>query len=589
MKIHDIVSPNQKDCEMFALDEEPQNMDKSALRLLVVKSDLKIAFYEYDRSGKGQFVWRGETQKLQHRPSAVAWYGKNIFIGFEKRSYEVLEYDTKKTREIDCFKGYSLGKHMIKVVSEEETLFLGPNDFLIPLNNITCDKLNQNPTQTIAKIIGISVLDPYIIVLGENKLQVLNKVYTKDRQRLLQEDAFEASGSNIGKGISTTSNKIFFATMTKVFYLNPTPYDVQIMKCLSCGHVEDALMIFNQYIGENDPDRQRKLDQLKIDAAWVYFRDLKFNEAETILKELNFDIKEFASLFWGLVLNAPFENKNNVTFSSISHDAMKRPSANNELKDKAKAIKAGRESLARLMENRRKYFLENYAKNLKEYPDFIYSENFSPFADDIRNGRVKKFTVEEHLEIIDFALLKVYMDLQREDLLGTLLEKKLFCKDRVKELEPAFCGERKPTDSILAKFYEQFGRYKEALDVWKKLLDSPEKSKWERACEEMIRILTTYALYFKESKEKDLLFDYLALALKKNSGCARNFFMKIDLKLFSADTIQKKIESKLKDMKFLNEILLEILVNEKKIEDDKFHTNLAKHYVEGIFNIRKNM
>jgi len=589
IKNQDIISPSQKDCEMFALDEDPRSVEKSLARLLVVKSDLRITFYEFEKGGKGQFVAKSETTKLQQRPSAIAWFGRNIFIGFEKKSYEVMDYETKKLREIESFKGYVLNKHMIKIISEEETLLLGPSDCFIPINSNLCDKLDQSPIQTMPKIVGVSVLDPYIIMLGENKIQVYNKFYIKNRSRLLQEEAFEASGSNIGKGISVTSNRVFFSTLTKVYYLSPIPFDQQIAKCLSHGRVDDAFMVFDQYISETDPDRQRKLDNLKMDAAWVYFRDLKFRETEEIVKELNFDIKEFLALFFGYVPRITlFENKNMQTFSSISQEAVKRPGADTELKkDPNRAMKAARESLARLLENKRKFFLDNYGKNLKEIPEFITSENFSPFKDDIRVGKVAKLTVEEHLEIIDFALLKVYLDLQREDLLGPLLGKKLFCKDSVKELETFFCEEQKPSDQILAKFFEQFGRYKDALEVWSQALHQPEKHKVDKACDEMIRILTTYTLYFKESKDKDILFDYLVKILKKNSNFARTFFMNVDLKIISPDSLHKNLALKLKEMPFLNETLLEVLVNEKKIEDDKFHTNLATHYVKSIFEIKR--
>jgi len=575
---------NSKDCEMFALDEDPRSIDKSIARLLVVKSDLKMAFYEYEKVGRGEFKLRSDNVKALKRPTAIAWFGKNIFYGTEKSSYQVMDCETKQFRNLDAFKDLVLPRHIIKIISDLETIFLGPSDFFIPINSVLCDKLHQNPINAMPKLAGISVLDPYIIMLGDNKIQVYNKFYNESRPRLLQEEAFEASGSNVGRGISVTSNKVFFATTSRVYYLQPVPYEQQITRCLQAGRVDDAFMVFNQYVSETDPDRQRKLDQLKIDAAWIFFKDLKFKETEKIIRDLNFDIKEFLSLFINYTTKKNLlEGK--VTIGALSQEASKRPSADNDLKkDPDRAMKAARESLAYLLDNRRKYFLD---KNLKDIPEFIFSENFSPFRDEIRAGRIPKLTVEEHLEIIDYALLRVYLDLGNESKLNELLSTKLYCKDSVKDLEGCFVEERKVSDAILAKFFEQFGRYKDALEVWSASLLQSEKSKVDRACDEMIRILTKFTLYFKESKEKDTLFDYFAKIVRKNANFARTFFLQIDNKIISPDSLQKNLQKKLPEMTFLNEVFLEVLVNEKKIEDDKFHTALALHYVKSIFEIKK--
>lgn len=589
LKLQEIVNANQKDCEMFALDEDPQTSQRTIARLLVLRSDSKIVFYDHEKHDKGLFTVKSDNTKLTMKPTAIAWYNRNIFIGFEKKSYQVLDFETRRFKDIEIFKDFVVLKHLIKIISDEETLLLGHADCFIPINTNTCDKLDQNTIQGMPKIAGISVLDPYIVVLGENKIQIFNKLYIRNRSRLLQDLTFETSGSNVGKAITVTSNKLFFATTTKVYYLSPIPYDQQIIKCLLEGRVEDAFMIFDQYVPEGDPERQRKLDALKIDAAWVHFKDLKFRETENIIQDLNYDIKEFLALFLNYIPNKVFfDSKSILTISLFLEDARKRPSADNELKkDPTKAIKTAREFLSRILENRRKYLLDNYGKNLKEYPEFISSESFSPFKDEIRQGKVSKLTVEEHLEIIDYALLRLNLDLQREDQLNNLLSKTLFCGNYYKDLEHYFKEEQRPSDAIQAKFYEQFGRYKEALEKWSESLSLTDKSKVDRACEEIIRILTTKTYVFKEAREKEVLFEYLTKVLLKNTNYARKFFLDIDEKSISPESIEKFLTKRWGETSYLKEIFYEVLVNEKKIEDERFHTTLASHYLKCIFEARK--
>mmetsp|Transcript_17209 Transcript_17209/g.15081 ORF Transcript_17209/g.15081 Transcript_17209/m.15081 type:complete len:393 (-) Transcript_17209:1335-2513(-) len=391
------------------------------------------------------------------KPNAIAWFGRNIFIGFDRKSYQVMDYDNRKYREIEGFKDIVLNKHVIKVVSEEETLCLGPSDVFIPVNSTTCDKLFKSSIQITSKFAGISVLHPYIVVLSDNKVYVFNKIDFRGRPRLLQEIPFDAMGSNVGKTISTSSNKIFFATTSKVFFLKPVPWEKQIQNCLVAGKVEDALMIFDQYNTEDEPDRQRKYDQLKIDAAWVYFKDLKFRDAEEMLKELPFDIKEFLGLFLSFVPDKTFfdvTGRMQPSMANVIEEAKKRPTSDNELKkDTNKAQRYAKEFLARILENRRKYLLDNY-KDLHREAEFLVSEDFSPFSEEIRQGKVSKFSVMQLLEIVDFAIVRVYLDLKNEDKLSTFLSKKLFCKDYSKDLEVYFFQDPRPSDAIQAKFFE---------------------------------------------------------------------------------------------------------------------------------------
>ena len=525
----------------------------------------------------------------------MAWFGKNIFIAWERRSYQVMDFDTKKLRDIEGFKDLALQKQMIKIISEEETLLLGQNDTFISINSTTCERLNRMPISVPPRITGISVLHPYIVLLSDSKLYFYNKIDMKGRQRLLQELVFDPTGNNPSRSMTLTPDKIFFSTANKIIYLKPVPYDQQISKCLFEGKIEDAMMIFDQNVSEDDIDRQKKLETLKIDSAWIYFRDLKFTQCEETLKELNYDIKEFLGLFFHYVpTNKTFFEIKGKTFPTVSlivEEAKKRPNAESDYKkDPNKAVRVAREFLGRILDNRRKYLLENY-KNLKEYPTFVTSEAHSPFKDEIKAGKVNNFTVEELLEIIDYAIIRVHLDLSKEDqLIAFLSNKKLYCRDHFKELESYLLEDPKLSEVVQGKFYEQFGKYKDALEVWSKALSQPEKHKTDRACEEIIRILTTYTLQLKDSKDtkdtKTLIFDYFSKVLSKNPLFAKTFFLNIDDKLIPPSSIETYLNNKLGEGSNLKEVFYEVMVNEKKNEDERFHTGLALHYIKCIFDLR---
>jgi len=115
-----------------------------------------------------------------------------------------------------------------------------------------------------------------------------------------------------------------------------------------------------------------------------------------------------------------------------------------------------------------------------------------------------------------------------------------------------------------------------------------EKAKTDRACEEIIRILTSHTQHLKDFKEKDLIFNYLAKVLEKNDSFAKTFFLQVDFKLISADQIADFLTKKLSHLSHLKEVFYEVLVNEKKVEEERFHTTLAKHYVKCIFDSRSS-
>jgi hypothetical protein len=57
-------------------------------------------------------------------------------------------------------------------------------------------------------------------------------------------------------------------------------------------------------------------------------------------------------------------------------------------KESTKAQRYAKEFLIKILENRRKYFLDNYSKNLKDVPTFITSESQSPFEKEVKSGKI---------------------------------------------------------------------------------------------------------------------------------------------------------------------------------------------------------
>ena len=162
------------------------------------------------------------------------------------------------------------------------------------------------------------------------------------------------------------------------------------------------------------------------------------------------------------------------------------------MKENSRCLKEAKEFLRDVLEIKRAYYLSNYASNLKENLTFLTSSySFNSF-------KSNQITVEELLEQIDFVLIKIYCDFPLHDKLKSFFtNNKVFCRAMMGELEPRILEFKKTNASIVAKFYENFGKIKECLEHFK-ILAKTDLNISEEACEETVKVL-------RDCKDKKLV------------------------------------------------------------------------------------
>jgi hypothetical protein len=92
----------------------------------------------------------------------------------------------------------------------------------------------------------------------------------------------------------------------------------------------------------------------------------------------------------------------------------------------------------------------------------------------------------------------------------------------------------------------------------------------------------------KQNPEKARIFKYIDWVLKRNLQIGAKLFAHIDEQMITPDQMTKHIEEvdlEEEPKRKLKEKYLEVLVDDKKIEEERFHTQLAYSYIDAIFKI----
>lgn len=135
--------------------------------------------------------------------------------------------------------------------------------------------------------------------------------------------------------------------------------------------------------------------------------------------------------------------------------------------------------------------------------------------------------------------------------------------------------------AIAPRFEESFQQIDAALDSWKLIAETTNEKVWTEACQECVRIL-------QQNQDRNKIFKHLGWVLKKSMVIGAKLFEYIDENLITPVQMQKYIEEMDLDVnsrRNLREKYLEVLVLQRNIEDEVLHTQLAKCYIDIIFQI----
>lgn len=556
----------QKTCAVFALNE----YSKCIGDLVVVNRKKEGLIFKYDIK-TAKFFQLNNTFNVPEVPVSLAWLDRGIFVAYNKKEYGIINSENFAVQTLSIPVGPN---PYIKVTDNDEVLLITNNNVGIYVG--LDGQIKQKSTLSLSQkaVLSMTTLGSYLLILFENLIQVFNVIDSK----LLQEISFTSNST--GKCLSSSSNKVFYVTTSEILYLYLTPFEIQIQKCLLQCKVDDAFSIFNQHVTGVDPERPRKLEQLRADAVWALMKDMQFKVAKGHLMEINFDPREILILFPEYISTSKklLDNqKKYLTMSLVLYDSLsekisganKKEDVNRELQ---KGLKQAKDFLMEVLEFRRSSLITSYP-NLKEVLSFVTStQNFN-------QARFPNAQVLELLEVIDFALIKMYADMALTDRLKAFFtNNKIYCREMLNELDASMIPFKVSNGAIYAKFCENFGKTKECLETWKQLSRSQDEKLSNEACEETVRFL-------KDITDKKLIFETLKWLLPKNQAIGCKAFQFISEELITPDAMLSFI-SEFENaglIGVLKEKYLEILVNEKKTDDERFHTSLALYYLEILF------
>ena len=175
------------------------------------------------------------------------------------------------------------------------------------------------------------------------------------------------------------------------------------------------------------------------------------------------------------------------------------------------------------------------------------------------------------LELIDFALIKAYLEAEQYHRLKTFLTgNHIYCTSMYQELQSLLLSKKLDQNpGILPRFFESFNKIDTALETWKKQGESNISAVWNEACDETIRIL-------KQHPDKNRIFKYHDWVLKKYLPVGAKLFAHIDDQMITPDQMLKHIEEMEnideEQKRKTKEKYLEVLVLDKNIEEERFHT-----------------
>jgi len=184
--------------------------------------------------------------------------------------------------------------------------------------------------------------------------------------------------------------------------------------------------------------------------------------------------------------------------------------------------------------------------------------------------------LREYLELVDTVLMKLFINLDQETKLRGLLFDEDQSSCNLEEGEEYLVLQMKTKTKSYAFISEKRGQISQALDTWRSL--HKDRS---GACEETIRIL-------KGCVDKKVVIEYSRWILSSFPEKALELFTAPDEKHhLSADSILELLSEFEQNSRVpLKELYLENLVFEKKSDIERFHTQLAVHYVTKLFQER---
>ncbi|CAD8157651.1 unnamed protein product [Paramecium pentaurelia] len=555
---------------LFALNE----FSKINQFEIVIVTKKKEGFILQYNQKAGKFECLRERFLLPDIPVTIAFIGNLFYFGISKKNYSVINLDDKQLQVANLIMDIGNNPYL-KATDKDEILIITTNNIGIFIGKD--GQMKQKSTIQIQNksIQIITIFKQYLIVLFDNLIQVFNLLDSKPMSDIqLQSSA---------KCITQTSNHLFYGSSTEIIYLYQTPPEQQIQDLLKQGRVEDALQVFQQYNQNSDASKNQQLEQLKLDCGWALIRQMQFQNSLNYILQTNFEPRDFICLFPDYYyavekLESVNPNPSQNTISLIINKYVQEYNKGDPKKSQELKVQA-RDFLIEILEKKRAGLTTaQYAYSMKDKLTLLTSSQI------YNQNQWHAIPCEQLLELIDFALIKAYLEaLQLPKLKSFLSCNQIYCLSMYAELQAIFQNNKaiEQQQGILARFYESFNKIDLSLEVWRTIGgDSLNQQVQQEACEETTRIL-------KQNPDKNRIFKFILWVLKKQFKTGIQIFY-ISESIISPDQMLKFLDEQEmeQDLKRkLKEKYLEVLVLEKQTEEERFHTQLAYSYIDSLFNI----
>ena len=439
---------------------------------------------------------------------------------------------------------------------------------------LTTSNIEIQATSKSSPIFALSVLNYYLVALRESGAVIYNLLDSTKTQEIefdkgwmYKDIANDGNNIFIAYDVSTGSKKDVFST---IVYIKGIPADEQIKRHLANGNVQAGFKVFQQNIAPTNAYYASEKEKFDLEAAWALFKGLRFDQAFEHFFRANYDPYELLALVPGM-LDKPY--KTLATLIEAKGAEASKPD---------EAFTQGMKAIIKLVEEKRKFIESKFdlSKDAKSPISFLVPEEpINEISDH------KKATVDVVAEILDTALLKLYVEQREISSLYAFITKTQQLRCNEKEMD-TYLNERQEKDRSLttqvcqALLSDKQGNYTNSLAIWKNLGQGPREIR-EMACRETARLLKT------QVRDKKLIMQYARLILVLYPEDGLKIFTESEAmgQIMTEDDILTYLELLESYQPEVREKYLEYLIN-KKESPERFYTLLGLLYVSRMKEFR---
>ncbi|KAM9409528.1 transforming growth factor-beta receptor-associated protein 1 homolog isoform 2-T3 [Pholidichthys leucotaenia] len=435
--------------------------------------------------------------------------------------YIILNYNTGASQDLFPYNSEER-RPIVKRIGKEEFLLAAPGGLGM---FASAEGVSQRaPVNWSESVIGAAVCFPYVVALDECFITVHSMLDQQLKQTLSFRD---------GHILQDFEGKVILASTKAVYVLVPLPLERQIQDLLTNHRVEEALILTEGAQRNIPKDKFQNLHKRILQqAGFIQFSQLQFLEAKEHFRRGQLDVRELISLY-PLLLPA-----------SSSFTRCHPPL--HEFADLNHLAQGDQEKVLRC-----KKFLISYLGEVR--------------STEVVNGC---------REDVDTALLKLFAEQDHESLLDLLAsDNSCVLTDSIPWLE------KYHKYFALGLLYHYNGQDSAALQLWIQVVDGDLQDSTRSDLYEYI------VDFLCSSSNLDIVWKYADWALRKDPNIGVHIFTKRPASKGQLDLNPDDVITYLGKHNQALLLYLEHLVLDRKIQKEKFHTNLAVLYLERVMSL----